>query len=94
MWLEALNQIIIPLSTLSVFIVTNKILKLFRIKPELRLILSTLYAGFAYILYQMDEFKQGFIEMYLIILDEIMGAINNPNMCDDYLGELNIIKIE
>ena len=92
-WLEAFNQII-PLSTLLVFFIINNILKIFRMKPELRLFLSTLYAGFAYILYQTDDFKQIMIETYLNILDETMGTVNNPNMCDDYLGELNIINIE
>jgi hypothetical protein len=93
MWLETINQNVIPLATLLVFILTNKILKLFRIKPELRLILSTLYAGFAYILYRMDWFQQAYIESILISYER-MGVENNPNICDDYLGELNIIKIE
>jgi len=83
----------IKLSVIIVFLNTYKFLKKLGVDLGLRIVLSTLVTGYAYIIYQNDSFKKLMME-YMEMLHEIYGLENNPNMCDDYLGELNIIKIE
>jgi hypothetical protein len=78
--------------TLGVFLEIYIILKAFRIESKLSFILSTLYAGFAYIIYHTNYMKSYFLEVFKIE-SELRGLENNPNICDGYLGDLDIIKI-
>lgn len=82
----------IPPAVFMNFLLMNRILRNYGIKLKASLILSILQAGIAYIIYQMDWYKQIMIE-YIKITLKITGVDNDPNMCDDYFGDLNIIKI-
>lgn len=88
--LNELNTLLIPLSSLCVFIVCNNFLKQVGINLELRVVISTLCAGYAYIYYHLNTEK--LIEL-MNITQLLMGGENDPNICDGYVGDLDIVKI-
>lgn len=81
---------IIPISTVYVFITYNIIFKLMGLKLGARLVVTTLLTCFAFIFYHV--IKKQLIEIMRISI-ELRGAENNPNMCDGYAGDLNIVQI-
>ncbi len=90
--LETINKSII-LATLIEFFLENIKLRINGIEFKLRLVISTLWAGFCYMVYETHLSKKFMIE-FLKILFELKNVENNPNIYDCYFGELNIIKIE
>lgn len=84
-----LVNITIPFAVLTNFIFANQLLKKIGIKPIMRIILSGIWSFFAYKTYQNEELMNEMVKKKLLS----KGAENNPNMVDDYLGELNIIKL-
>jgi caspase domain-containing protein len=91
LWLELID-FIMPVQVFSDFINANLILKKIGVKPLMRIILSIIYTVFKLKLYQIDEVKDKIIE-FIESFNKIMNVENNPNMQDDFLGELNIIKL-
>ncbi|MBN1859856.1 MAG: caspase family protein [Candidatus Thermoplasmatota archaeon] len=89
-WLTMMNKFAIPLSTVFVFIYSNIFLKMMGLKLGARLVLSTLYAGFAFVFYHLMK-KQ--LIVFSLLYFKMMGAENDPNMSDGYVGDLNIVQI-
>ena len=88
--LTLMNKFVIPLSTLFAFIYYNIIFKTIGLKLGVRFVVSTLCAGFAYIFYHLT--KKQLIEKS-ILYNKMRGIENNPNICDGYVGDLDIVQI-
>ncbi len=87
-------NITIPIALIANYFYINTILRILGVKrPIVRCALSLLWTMMAYKIYQKDYTKQLLME-YIRLEWELMGIENNPNISDNYFGELNIIKIE
>lgn len=87
---KLLNEVAIPFSTVYVFILYNSILRMLGIHVGMRLVMSTLIAVFAYILYHLIERP---LIKFMGLLNKLMDSVNDPNICDDYVGDLDIFEI-
>ena len=70
------------------------ILRILSLQQKLSIILSSIWTIFYSFLFNNNERFQLFLaDVYIIVADLILNAKNDPNMNDQYLGELNFIKI-
>lgn len=90
-FLDMINKTI-PKASLKNFIAVFLMLKKLKQKPIIRSIISGFFALTIYKFYQNEKVKQIILNNLKFQL-QILSAENNPNMVDDYPGDLNIIKI-
>jgi hypothetical protein len=92
-FLDYINKII-PIAVIFNYFIMNMILRILRVKrPIVRGFISLLWAIYSYKVYQSEDMKQDLIK-FMRLEWELMGIDNEPNISDNYFGELNIVKIK
>lgn len=91
MFLTMINKTT-PRTIIINFLISVLLLNKINVKPILNVALSGIWSVFTYKICQNENYKQLRLRLIYVKL-RLMLAENNPNMVDNYSGELNLIKL-